>query len=434
MVHFNNDYSISSLHSSKAHKHQHGPSGDAAHANKGDANAPAAKPNVNTQDTVTISLSTSSAGTTKTSGVDAYNAVADVTEGLNPFAKTIVSFIDAQLRRDIADGATPEELQSRLEAGLEGFLEGFGDAYAQLEAMGQLTPDVKYEVDQTQFQVLSAINGLAEELGLEKPVQELPPEPVKLVVEDVVEQTPTPIAPAPSGLEQTLQNPLSIEQQNQVSIIQSISQTLKYDTYEHLGKGSRSNNDSYKHSVAKSQSFDLTVRTRDGDTVKLTVNAKDVSLLKLNASGEGAMAKHQSNALAFEVVGELDEGELKAINALLSETQKLSETFFNGDLDAAFKQALKLQMDGTELAAFALNLQKVELQTVEQTQRPNPELAAAVKETGLQQYASKLLEQAKVAEHHGVRAEQLLKFLEVLERNAGKAGLNDFAKGVFKHQ
>ena len=67
-----------------------------------------------------------------------------------------------------------------------------------------------------------------------------------------------------------------------------------------------------------------------------------------------------SNALSFTVQGELDEDELKAIGTLVADASDLADEFFNGDIESAFNQALKLGYDEKELTGFALQLTRQE--------------------------------------------------------------------------
>ncbi|GAC34927.1 DUF5610 domain-containing protein [Paraglaciecola polaris] len=67
-----------------------------------------------------------------------------------------------------------------------------------------------------------------------------------------------------------------------------------------------------------------------------------------------------SSALSFTIQGELDEDELKAIGALVADASDLADEFFNGDIESAFNQALKLGYDEKELTGFALQLTRQE--------------------------------------------------------------------------
>ena len=58
--------------------------------------------------------------------------------------------------------------------------------------------------------------------------------------------------------------------------------------------------------------------------------------------------------------GELDEDELKAIGTLVADASDLADEFFNGDIESAFNQALKLGYDEKELTGFALQLTRQE--------------------------------------------------------------------------
>ena len=69
---------------------------------------------------------------------------------------------------------------------------------------------------------------------------------------------------------------------------------------------------------------------------------------------------YQSNSLAMTVSGELDEQELNAIGKLVADANDLADEFFHGDIETAYKQALKLGFDDQELTSFALQLTKAE--------------------------------------------------------------------------
>jgi hypothetical protein len=98
------------------------------------------------------------------------------------------------------------------------------------------------------------------------------------------------------------------------------------------------------------------------DTIKRTdENVEESQLVKSDIESiEQNTIFYQANTFSFSVNGELDEDELKAIGQLLADTTELAEEFFNGDIEAAFNQALELGFDEQELSSFALQLTKVE--------------------------------------------------------------------------
>ena len=56
--------------------------------------------------------------------------------------------------------------------------------------------------------------------------------------------------------------------------------------------------------------------------------------------------------------GELDEDELESIADLVGQVQDLADTFYSGDIDKAFEEALSLGFDDKELVGYALQLNR----------------------------------------------------------------------------
>ena len=236
----------------------------------------------------------------------------------NPYANTILKAIEGQLRLDIADGAEPTELQARLEAGLGGFLEGFDDAFKQLSALPAFGDDIKSEVLGTKEQVLSGLAALADELGLDK----------------------SAITEAQKALESE-QKTLASRQEAAKSA--SVGAT----NFSPLGALSGFN--------AEEKGFKFTLTTADGDKIEILANslkavevAKDAQNLKVKSE-----ASHQ---FSLSVKGDLDESELNAINKLLDQVNKVSESFFNGNVEQAFDQAINMGFDSQEIVDFSLKL------------------------------------------------------------------------------
>lgn len=305
-------------------------------------------------------------------GVQAYKAVEAADTTANPFAKTILSFIDAQIRRDLADGASAEELKSRLEAGLKGFEEGYGDAFTQLSGMGLLDDQIRTEIEGTRSQVLAGIQKLADELGVDLDLPKS--EPLKeSQATPIVAAAPTSVAPAPvfepgkALLSAVLRD---------VQIIEQYQKVMKAETtYEHLGRARGATQaQSYAYGIQEDRDFSLKLRTADGDavTIKMSAARSGLAQLAYGAGRDGMSASlsrqgSQSANLQFAVEGELDEDELRALNDLLAQVGHISEQFFQGDLGRAFELATELSFDRGEIASFdlALNMSRTEVsQTV----------------------------------------------------------------------
>lgn len=352
-------------------------------------NAPAAQPAV-TQTSVSETYSRSqqvevrgySPGhrLTDADGVQAYKAVAATESNLNPFAKTILTFIDAQIRRDIADGASADELKSRLEAGLKGFEQGYGEAYNQLASMGLLDDQLRSEIEGTRAQVLAGIQQLADELGVDVEVpktESLMPASAAPVVVPQNAATPAPLEPRKALLSAVLRD---------VQIIEQYQKAMKAETtYEHLGRPrSASPAQSYAYGVHEDRSFSLKLRTADGDlvTIGMSANRWGAAQFSYGMDGAGSSATlarqgSQSSQLMFSVEGELDSDELRALNDLLTQVGDISTQFFQGDMERAFALAQELSFDQSEIASFDVLLAMRKSETAQTNFADNPSAQAS---------------------------------------------------------
>ena len=233
-------------------------------------------------------------------------------------ADTILGFIERRLKMDVAEGATQEQLQSRLEAGLAGFKKGFAEAAEQLKALSQFSPEVEADVADTYKQVLTGIDALKEKF-------------IAGVKTDTL---------APSESSSNITAPSSI---NNIAIQQGL----------------------YEYAEARDFKFELV--TKEGDKVSIRASssvgmsvaaAQDKNGVSVNAS------KSSASSFELSVEGDLNENELKAINELLGRVDKLAGQFYAGNLDDVFDKAVGLGYDGQQIASYALNLSQVQIQQV----------------------------------------------------------------------
>lgn len=267
----------------------------------------------------------------------------DQPESKTQAASNILSFIELQLHRDIEDGATAEELQSRLQAGMEGFIKGYLEASDQLIGAGILSDDVKSAIEKTYTDVMSGIDELAERLNIDSPVE-------RPSVKQSAGSTTDP----------------------KESIGHEVAGAVKTPLSESLGQSpgrlkALLDASSVNYKEANNRTFDFTLKTRDGDTVTISASASQ----SIQASGSGrhlvGFDAASSSEFYFDVEGELDEDEVKAITDLLAQVHDVAETFYNGNLERAFEQALEVGYNSDEIAQFALNLTQVVYQQVEET-------------------------------------------------------------------
>jgi len=236
-------------------------------------------------------------------------------------AQNILAFIATRLGLDAADGAASGALESRLQAAYDGFLKGFGDAQSQLQALGQLSPDVSAAINKTYADVLTGIDDLAKQYGIKSPVPE-----------DALSQV--------------------ADQQSQSDTANNAAKGVA--SYQSVQAGER-------------RSFQFFVTTRDGDRVSIQVSAaRGASVASSFASasdGQNAALLQQLDAstyssgkFQFQVNGNLDAGELKAIGDLLNKVNDVANDFFAGDLQQSFQHAQELGFDQNEIARFSLKL------------------------------------------------------------------------------
>jgi len=131
--------------------------------------------------------------------------------------------------------------------------------------------------------------------------------------------------------------------------------------------------------MSDAKSGSLLIRTKDGDEVQLRFESvKQFSASSFysasennqdadtsNEDNQGSSSQQveryqyfESNGISFSLKGELDDEELTAIADLVEQTQDLADTFYNGDVDKAFEQALTLGFDDKELVGYALQLNR----------------------------------------------------------------------------
>lgn len=263
-------------------------------------------------------------------------------------ASTMLDHVQRGLDQLRNSGASDERIQQRLDAAKEGIAKGYDQAEQQLKDMGLLNDDLKAEIAQGR---------------------------------SLIE----------AGLEQMASGPVA-EGEDTAS--------TKMPSFNEANRSSR-----YSTQASQQNSMSLELMTKDGDKISLSFMQSSSSF------SYGAQEGHQMiTAAGFEqgmewqmdVMGSLDEGEQEALTNLLQDVEKLSQSFFSGDLGGALEQAMQLGFDGDELASMSLNLRQESFSSVSraynsvQPQLPTPELESL--SSGLLAYNENYLsalEQAK---------------------------------------
>jgi len=305
------------------------------------AQAPAAAPDTDTANT---------AGVTAASN----NSVS------NPGAATVLAFIEQRLATDVNDGASQEELQSRIEAGFEGFMKGFTEAAEQLRDMGLYEGAVKAAVEGMFNQVVQGINDMAEQYGLASPATDvalfdetaepLPAETAQSVTAGQINS----IATAPQDFIKPFTEDMSANQdaQNFQTLIAPTQ-----DFYTRIDK---------EESESNLYSFQL--KTTDGDVVTIRSYADQGERFQSVSGPAGSDSQYDRDAMdnfQLTVEGDLDAGEMGAITDLLSQLNDVAESFFGGDIYQAYEKALEVGFDTDEIMQFSLNLSQTTYSRIE---------------------------------------------------------------------
>lgn len=121
--------------------------------------------------------------------------------------------------------------------------------------------------------------------------------------------------------------------------------------------------------LQQSESTALKIVTNDGDEITLQmrsewqVAAEYASTYSNSAEGEShsqyaALQQHQGYAIQYQVEGELDEGELEALDQLMKQVSVASDHFFSGNLAGAISELSEFELDTDEFTAMSLQMQR----------------------------------------------------------------------------
>lgn len=172
---------------------------------------------------------------------------------------------------------------------------------------------------------------------------------------------------------------------------------------------------------ALAQTFDLSVTTRAGDQLRISIAEASFSQSRsLQASdGSSSVSARSDSSLRIgmwqvEVQGDLDAGERKALESLLGQVQELAGSFYAGDMEGAFDRALQLKMDGSQLASMSLQLTSSSVTQASSTYGKvagGGAAAPSVVNNALREYASGLLQALQQATELTGQPRQLLEEL-----------------------
>ena len=219
-------------------------------------------------------------------------------------AERILGFVGGHMAREAAEGADSEQLQKHMQAFRKGVEQGFADARKILDGLGVLNGQVAANIDDTYQRIQDGLGELDQRYA-------------------------APVSGSGSGS----------------TAVAAYSERF----------------------AAQAQTFELEITTRDGDKLRISVAQASASYSQSSvaaaSNGSGGVAQFSSQSsslqiagLQISVEGELDDEERAALSKLFGQVQELSDKFYAGDLQGAFDQALKLELDGAQLASLSLHL------------------------------------------------------------------------------
>ena len=302
-------------------------------------------------------------------------------------AKNVLNFVGGAIKNAKNNGADDDELNQLFEQATSGVLKGI--ELAEQDLAGFMNEDIADGISQSKSLIEQGIENLKNKIFNDDPAQE--------AVEGKALETSTDISYVKQQQGELYirtkdgdQVRLTFDDVQQLEVSQKeIDQATKPEVVETTPAPQQSDVEN-----ADSEPEEVIDETEIEDQVSPAINAEQAS----SVLTEQKVAYYQDTALSFSVQGELDEEELAAIGQLVADTNELAEDFFNGDIEAAFNQALELGFDEQELAGFALQLTKVEntqvikaYETVSRYDDENTQSEPAKAVTPVADYLDKLL-------------------------------------------
>lgn len=246
----------------------------------------------------------------------------------------ILGFVEGSIKAKAASGADPAELQDMLEQARKGVEKGFAEAKKILDGLGLLGGKVAADIEETYSKITAGLDKLGESLGV------------------------------PSSDSSTTPDSTT-----------SISGDYSSRTYR-----------------AQAQSFNLDLTTLQGDKIHIQAANASSSDSSKSADGSSSSKTIQVAGYSVQVDGDLNDEEMASLKDLFSKVSDISDKFYSGDLQGAFDQAVKLDINGTQLASLSLNMTSASVRATEAYGSVSGGSKAGANNSALQDYAKSLVD------------------------------------------
>ncbi|MFA3792796.1 DUF5610 domain-containing protein [Aliiglaciecola sp. SL4] len=277
-------------------------------------------------------------------------------------ANNVLHFVSGVISGAARNGADEETLSSLFDQARSGVAKGIN--LAEKDLSGFMNEDISEGIDRSADLIEQGIQRLQDQLfGNENEVDDAALQsPMSTVTESLSasrQQSGELQIRTRDGDEVTIrfEDLKQFELNRQVLMEQEkqITQSSDIEKNDVLPRASTDNVET--PSNANVQADEVELQSAESDESSTPANARPEAS---ETNGEPTAAQQsvfvaQSN-YSFSVTGELDESELESIGQLVSDANDLANTFFEGDIEQAFEQALEIGFDEQELAGFALQL------------------------------------------------------------------------------
>ncbi|WP_394223527.1 DUF5610 domain-containing protein [Alteromonas gracilis] len=231
-------------------------------------------------------------------------------------ARNVLKFVGGVIRGAADSGASDEKLNSLFSQARDGVSRGF--AMAEKDLAGFMNEEIEQGITKSRDLIDTGINDLETDIfGRQQP---------NAVTLSSLEAIAASDEKSGSLLIRTKDG-------DEVSL-----------SFESLRSFQATQQITYQAQVTQDQQTDNGVQTESGTT--------------LAYSQQTSYEYFERSGISFSLNGELDEDELKSIADLVGQVQDLADTFYRGDIDKAFEEALSLGFDDKELVGYALQLNR----------------------------------------------------------------------------
>jgi hypothetical protein len=260
-------------------------------------------------------------------------------------AATVLGFVENRINAEKSSGASNERLSNLMAQAKSGIDKGYAQAEKDIKDLGLMTNELAEEISEG----FTLINQ-----GLDKIKQDIN---IPVVDKDLNNSGSSRISDA--SIEKT---PLADSSETKARISPDLF-ARSGEIESSKGLNSKDIKTAFSLKQLTENTADFVLNTREGDQILIRISDLQSVDYAKNSTGK-ALNITQSSAFELSVKGDLNEEELQAINDVLSQVGNISSLFFSDQFEEAFSSALNLGFDSSQIASFALDLSKLQVQEV----------------------------------------------------------------------